>query len=85
MYQHIHREKHICTQMNTHIYTHIQIYIYLKHTYIYKYKNIHIQKYIHIHAYNIHAKHTKHDKTEHAWKHTCIYTYIKPLRPDPTK
>ena len=37
---------------------------------------------MHVYAYNIH---TKHDKTEHTWKHTCIYTYIKHLRPDPTK
>ena len=49
---------------------------------IYIYINIYI--YI-LYTYNIHTKHTKHDKTKHIWKHTCIYTYIKPLRPDPRK
>ena len=54
-----------------------------EHTYIHIY--IYIHKHIHIYTYNLHTKHTKHDKTEHTWKHTCIYTYIKPLRSDPTK
>ena len=45
-----------------------------------------MQIYIYINIYiYIHKKHIKHDKTEHIWKHTCIYTYIKSLRPDPTK
>ena len=50
--------------------------------YKYKHTNTHIHKYIHIYAYNIH---TKHGRTEHTWKHIFIHTYIKPLRPDPTK
>ena len=59
MYQQIHREKHICTEMKIHIYIYIyiyiriQIYISIKHTYIYTHANIHIHKYIHIYAYNI--------------------------------
>ena len=45
-----------------------------------------MHKFIHMYAYNIHTKHpTKHDKTEHTWKYTCIYIYIKPLRLDPKK
>ena len=83
MYQHIHREKYICTQINIHIYTHANIHI-RKHKYIYTHTNIHIHKYIRIYTYNIFTKDTKRDKTEHTWKHTCIYTY-KPLRADPTK
>ena len=38
-----------------------------------------------MHTIYIQIIHTKHDKTEHTWKHTCIYTYFKPLRRDPTK
>ena len=56
--------------MITFLHTHTHIYIYI---------------YIYIYTNNIHTEHTKHDKIEHKWKHTRIYTYIKPLRPDPTK
>ena len=38
-----------------------------------------------MHTTYIQNIYTKHDKTEHKWKHTWIYTYIKPLRSDPTK
>ena len=56
-----------------------------EHTCIYTYTNIHTHKCVHIYTYNIHTEHTKHDKTEHIWKHTCIYIYIKPLKPNLTK
>ena len=35
-----------------------------------------------MHTIYIQKIHTKHDKTEHKWKYTCIYIYIKPLRLD---
>ena len=38
-----------------------------------------------MHTIYIQNIHTKHARTEHTWKHICIYTYIKPLRPNPTK
>ena len=67
--------------METHTHTHKHT-----HTHIYKYIYIYIYiLYILIYTNNIHTEHTKHDKIEHKWKHTCMYTYIKPLRPDPTK
>ena len=58
-----------------------------EHAYIYTHTNIHIHKYIHIYMHTTYIQniYTKHDKTEHKWKHTWIYTYIKPLRSDPTK
>ena len=38
-----------------------------------------------MHTIYIQNIHTKHGRTEHTWKHIFIHTYIKPLRPDPTK
>ena len=46
---------------------------------------IYTNTYIYMHTIYIQNIHTKHDKTEHTWKHTCIYIYIKPLRLNPTK
>ena len=75
------RQAYTYTDEHTYICTHTNIHIHKTYIYIYIYIYIYTYAYIYMHTIYIQNIHTKHDKTELTWKHTCSVHIFSVLIP----